>query len=322
MKLLYRIAVSIVALALHFPATAVARAYPDKPVHVVVTFPPGGSIDVTARIVIPKLTEQMGKQFVIDNRGGASGTIGAAYVADSAPDGYTVMVHSATHIANAHLYTKLPYDTLNDFIGVTTLGKQVGVLVVHPSMPVKLVKEFIALAKKRPGEINYGSGGTGSFLHVAMALFLSMTGTDMVHLPYRGGGPAMAALVSGETQTEIATLGSVVSLIEAKRMRPIAVTSEERNKQFPDIPTIAETVPGFEFTAWVGFFVPAGTPKGIVDKLNSELKKALANLDVARNLTRLTLDPMHMTPDEFARRLKSDYEKYGKVIKLSGAAIR
>ena len=303
------------------PMVVFAQAYPSKPVHVVVAFPPGGSIDVTARIVFDGLTAQLKQQFVLDNRGGAAGSIAAAYFARSAPDGYTVMAHSATHIANAFLYKNLPYDTLNDFIGVTTLAKQVGVLVVHPSMPVTSVKQFIALAKKRPGEINYGSGGIGSLLHVAMALFAHATGANMVHVPYRGGGPAAIALIAGETQAEIATLGSVVSFIKAKQIRAIGVTSEQRVKQFPDIPAIGETVPGFEFTAWVGAFVPAGTPRSMVDRLNSELKKVLADPGVAAKLNALTLEPMHMTPDEFARRLKSDYEKYGKLIKQAAAKV-
>jgi len=303
------------------PMVVSAQAYPSKPVHVVVAFPPGGSIDVTARIVFDGLTAQLKQQFVLDNRGGAAGSIAAAYFARSAPDGYTVMAHSATHIANAFLYKNLPYDTLNDFIGVTTLAKQVGVLVVHPSLPVTSVKQFIALAKKRPGEINYGSGGIGSLLHVAMALFAHTTGANMVHVPYRGGGAAAIALIAGETQAEIATLGSVVSFIKAKQMRAIGVTSEQRVQLFPDIPAIGETVPGFEFTAWVGAFVPAGTPRSMVDRLNSELKKVLADPGVAAKLNALTLEPMHMTPDEFARRLKSDYEKYGKLIKQTAAKV-
>jgi len=303
------------------PMVVSAQAYPSKPVHVVVAFPPGGSIDVTARIVFDGLTAQLKQQFVLDNRGGAAGSIAAAYFARSAPDGYTVMAHSATHIANAFLYKNLPYDTLNDFIGVTTLAKQVGVLVVHPSLPVTSVKQFIALAKKRPGEINYGSGGIGSLLHVAMALFAHTTGANMVHVPYRGGGAAAIALIAGETQAEIATLGSVVSFIKAKQMRAIGVTSEQRVQLFPDIPAIGETVPGFEFTAWVGAFVPAGTPRSMVDRLNSELKKVLADPGVAAKLNALTLEPMHMTPDEFARRLKSDYEKYGKLIKQAAAKV-
>jgi len=303
------------------PMFVLAQAYPNKPVHVVVSFPPGGSIDVTARIVFDHLRNQVGQEFVLDNRGGAAGTIAAAYFATRAPDGYTIMVHSATHIANAHLYKKLPYDTLNDFIGVTTLAKQVGVLVVHPSLPVKSVNQFIALAKKRPGAINYGSGGSGSFLHVSMALFADATGTKMVHVPYRGGGPAAIALISGETQAEIATLGSVVSFLKAKQMRAIGVTSAQRVKQFLEIPTIGETVSGYEFTAWVGCFAPAGTPRTLVDKLNGELRKTLADPGVAAKLNGLTLEPMHMTPEEFAQRLKSDYGRYGKLIKQAAAKV-
>ena len=303
------------------PMIVFAQAYPSKPVHVVVAFPPGGSIDVTARIVFDGMTAQLKQQFVLDNRGGAAGSIAAAYFARSAPDGYTVMAHSASHIANAFLYKDLPYDTLNDFIGVTPLARQVGVLVVHPSLPVTSVQQFIALAKKRPGAINYGSVGIGSLLHVAMALLANATNTNMVHVPYRGGGPAAIALISGETQAEIATLGSVVSFINAKQVRALGVTSEQRVKQFPDIPTIGETVPGFEFTAWVGCFVPAGTPRSMVDRLNSELRKVLADPGVAAKLNALTLEPMHMTPDEFAKRLKSDYEKYGKLIKAAAAKV-
>jgi len=259
---------------------------------------------------------------VIENRGGASGSIGAAYVASSAPDGYTIMAHSASHIANAFVYPKLPYDTLNDFIGVTTLARQVGVLIVHPSMRVRSTKDFIALAKKRPGAINYGSGGNGSFLQVAMAMFITMTGTNMVHVPFRGGGPAAIALMSGEIQAIISTLGSVIPFIKAKQVRAIGVTSEERSKMLPDVPTLGETVAGYEFTAWVGCFVPAGTPRDIVDKLNRELKRALADPATAQNLTKLTLDPMYMTPDQFALRLKSDYDKYSKVIERTGAKIK
>jgi len=322
MKLLYRMTVTILALAIYFPATtAVAQAYPDKPVRVIVVFPPGGSNDVVARIVFQKMSEIMGQQFVIENRGGAAGTIGSEVVASTAADGYTIMVQSATHVANPHLYKKLPYDALKDFVGVTTLARQVGMLVVHPSLPTKSVKEFIALARTRPGEINYASAGNGSFVHLTMALFASTTNSKMVHVPYRGGGPAGTALIAGETQAMIATIGSLFPHIKSNRVRPLGVTSDKRTEQFPDVPAIAETVPGYEFTAWVGCFAPAGTPKPIVDRLNAELKKALADPGVASKLTVQTLDPMHMTPEQFAARLKSDYDKYEKVIKLSGAKI-
>ena len=319
MKRYFSFAVPVILATLFAPLAALAQAYPAKPVRVIVVFPPGGSNDVTARIVFAKLPQIMGQNFLIDNRGGASGTIGATVVAKSPPDGYTVMVQSTTHIANAYAYKgKLQYDTLGDFIGVTPLARQVGVLVVHPAMPVKSTKELIALARKRPGEINYGSAGLGSYVHLNMVLFTTMTKTKMTHVAYKGGGPLSIAMISGEVQTTISTIGSVFNHLKAGRMRPLGVTAPKRVTQLPDIPAIAEAVPGFEFTAWVGSFVPAGTPKPIVDALNAGLKKALADPDVASKLSSQTLDPMYMTPEEFAVRLKSDYERYGKLMTAIG----
>jgi tripartite-type tricarboxylate transporter receptor subunit TctC len=321
MKRLLSFSVPVVLAALFAPLAALAQAYPSKPVRVVIVFPPGGSNDVTGRIVFSKMNEIVGQNFVIENRGGAAGTIGAAVVAQTEGDGYTLMVQSATHIANAHLYKKLPYDTLGDFIGITALARQVGMLVVHPSLPVKSVKEFVALAKQRPGDIVYGSAGNGSYVHLTMALLTSMTGTKMTHVPYKGGGPVNIAIASGEVQAVIGTIASLVPNLKAKRVRALGVTSEKRTTQFPDVPPIAETVPGYEFTAWVGCFAPKGTPRPIIDQLNGWLRKALADPGVASKLSAQTLDPMPMTPEEFAARLKSDYEKYGKVVKISGARI-
>jgi tripartite-type tricarboxylate transporter receptor subunit TctC len=312
---------ALAAITLLANGAASAQAYPAKPVRVVIVFPPGGSNDVVGRLVFQKMSEQLGQQFVIDNRGGAAGTIGSEVVANSPPDGYTLMVQSATHVANAHLYKKLPYDVLKDFVGITTLARQVGMLVVHPSLPVHTTREFIALAKARPGEVIYGSAGNGSFVHLTMALFASMSGLNMIHVPYKGGGPAGTALVAGETQAMIATIGSVYNHIKSQRVRPIAVTSDTRTKQFPDVAAIAEIVKGYEFTAWVACFAPAGTPAPIVEKLNAELRKALLDPDVASKLSTQTLDPMPMTPEEFATRLKADYDKYDKVVKLSTARI-
>jgi tripartite-type tricarboxylate transporter receptor subunit TctC len=320
MKFICR-AIALVLAAFFVPSVVLAQAYPSKPVRVIIVFPPGGSNDVVGRLVFQKVSDLMGQQFVIDNRGGAAGTIGSDIVARSPADGYTVMVQSTTHIANAHLYKKLPYDVLKDFIGVTTLARQVGMLVVHPSLPVKTGKEFVALAKKRPGEIIYGSAGNGSYVHLSMALMASMAGVKMVHVPYKGGGPAAIAIVAGETQAQLATIGSLYPHIKANRVRPLGVSSDKRTAQFPDVPAIAEFVPGYEFTAWVGCFVPAGTPRPIVDALNAVLGKALADPDVASKLTAQTLDPMHMTPEQFAQRMKSDYDKYAKVVKISGAKI-
>lgn len=321
MKRYFRSAIPILLAALCLPAVAVAQAYPSKPVRVIIVFPPGGSNDVTGRIVFGKMPEVMGQPFVIENRGGAAGTIGSEFVTRSPADGYTVMVQSTTHIANAHLYKKLPYDVLKDFIGVTTLARQVGVLVVHPSLPVKSVKELVALAKRRPGQIVYGASGNGSYAHMAMALFVSMSGTRMLNVQYKGAGPGNIALIAGETQAMLTTLGSIAPHIKAGQVRALGVSSDTRTAQFPDIPAIAESVPGYEFTGWVGCFVPAGTPRAIVDALNAALKKALEHSEVASRLTELTLDPMHMTPEQFAQRLRADYDKYAKVVKISGARI-
>ena len=321
MKQHFTVAAVIALAAMLQPSTAPAQAYPSKAVRVLVVFPPGGSNDVVARIVFQKMSDQLGQQFVIDNRGGAAGTIGADVVAKSPPDGYTIMVQSATHIANAHLYKNLPYDTLGDFIGITTLARQVGMLVVHPSLPVKTTREFIALAKKRPGQIVYGSAGNGSYLHLAMELLKSITDTKLIHIPYKGGGPVNIAIASGEIQSVIATIASVIPNLRAERVRPIGVTSAKRTTQFPDVPALAEAIPGYDFTAWVACFVPAGTPKPVVDRLNAELKKALDHPDVAKNLSSQTLDPMYMSPEQFAQLLKSDYAKYGKIVKISGAKI-
>jgi len=303
-------------------AAAGAQQYPVKPVRVVIPWPPGGSNDVVGRIVTQKLSETMGQQFIVDNRGGASGVIGAESVAKSPPDGYTLMIHSATHVSNPHLYGKVPYDTLKDFAAVAPLSVQIGMLVVHPALPVKSVKEFVALAKSKPGQLTYSSSGNGSFVHLSMALFASMAGIKMTHVPYKGGGPAAISIASGETQAQMGTVGSVIQQVKQNRVRALAVTSDKRVDAFPNLPTISEAgVPGYEFTAWIGMLAPANTPRPIVDRLNAEVNKVLKMPDVAQNLKSQTLEPLIMTPDQFARRLKSDYDKYEKVVKLTGAKI-
>jgi tripartite-type tricarboxylate transporter receptor subunit TctC len=314
-------ALAALAGVMALPVAVFAQKYPDKPVRVVIVFPPGGSNDVVGRIVFQKMSEVMGQQFIIDNRGGAAGQIGSEIVAKSPADGYTVMVQSTTHVANAHLYKKLNYDPLKDFAGVSTLARQVGMLVVHPSLPAKNGREFIALAKRRPGELVYASAGNGSYVHLSMALVASMAGLKMVHVPYKGGGPAGTALIAGETQAMLATIGSLFPHIKSGRVRPIGVATEKRVVQFPDVPAIAEFVPGYDFTAWVGCFVPAGTPKAVIDALNAGLAKALADPGVTEKLVAQTLDPMHLTPEQFTARLKSDFDKYEKVVRESGARV-
>jgi len=283
---------------------------------------PGGTNDAAGRIVFQKVAEALGQPFVIENRAGAASTIGTALVAKSAPDGYTVMVTSATLIANAHLYRGLPYDTLRDFTGVTPLCAQVGILAVHPSLPARSVRELIALARARPDQILYGSSGSGSFVHLTMAQFAAMTKTRLVHVPYKGADAAGVALVAGEIQAMIAPMPVIKPLAAGNRVRILAVTSGERMRQLPEVPTLAESgVPGYELTAWVGAFVPSGTGKAIVERLNAEIRKALEHPDVAARFDSLALESMPMTPEQFAQRLRSDYDKYAKLVALTGAKV-
>ncbi len=304
------------------PLAAMAQNYPAKTVRVIIPWPPGGSNDIVGRLVMQKMSDNLGQQFIIDNRGGASGIVGSDLVAKSPADGYTIMVHSTTHVSNPHLYSKIPYDTMKDFVGIAPLARQVGMLVVHPSLPVKTVREFVDLGKKRPGEITYSSSGNGSFVHLGMALLNSMSNTKMIHVPYKGGGPAAVAIASGEVQAMMATVGSVIPHINSNRLRAVAVTADERITQYPKVPTIAEGgVKGYEFTAWIGALAPAATPKPVIDKLNAELHKVLKDRGVAEKLSSQTLDPMFMSAEQFAVRLKSDYDKYAKVIKETGARV-
>ena len=301
--------------------TAWSQQYPSKPVRVVVVFPPGGATDVVARIVFQKVGEQLSQQFLIDNRAGAAGMIGAEIVAKSPPDGHTIMVYSQTLLANAHLYQKLPYDPLKDFIGIAPLTRLVGMLGVHPSMPVRTTQDFITLAKARPGEVLYGSAGIGAFQHLSMSIFANTVNVKMIHVPFKGGAPAVVALMGGEVQAILTPVAEIYPHLKSGRVRPVAVSSDTRTTQFPEIPAIAETVKGFEFTSWFGAFAPAGTPKPIIDRRNAELKKAVADPDVAAKLSAQTLDPMYMTPEDFAKHLKFDYDRLEKVVKLSGARI-
>lgn len=311
-----RLSALFVACMFGAAGTAWSQPYPAKVVRVIVPFPPGGANDIVSRIVFPKLSEQMGQSFVIENRSGAGGTIGSAVVAQSKPDGYTLLVQTAaSHVSNPHLYSKLPYDALRDFAGVSPLARVVSVLTVHPSIPARSVKEFIALAKKRPKEILHGHSGFGSFTHMNGVLFESRAGIRMTHVPFKGGGPAVIALVSGETQAQVAAIGELIAHIQVKRVRPLGVSSLERIAQLPDVPTIADTLPGYESWTWVSVFAPAGTPKPIIDRLNAELGKVMSDPDVAAKLSVQTLDPAHRPPEELDRRLRADYETIGKLFR-------
>lgn len=309
-------------VAMGAASLAGAQVWPVKPVRVVIPWPPGGSNDVVGRIVMQKVAESLGQQFVVDNRPGASGAIGAEPVAKAPPDGYTIMVHSTTHLGNQHLYKKLQYDVVRDFSPVGTLAAQPGALAIHPSLPVKSVKEFVALAKSRPGQINYSSSGNGSAPHLSMALLIAMTGIDLVHVPYKGGAMQVTALVGGESQASLATVSTVIAHLKSARLRALGVSSAKRSAVLPDVPTIAEAgVPGYEMSPWIGVYAPANTPKAIVDKLNAESNKALKHPDVASSLTSQVLDPLPSTPEEFGQRIKMDFEKYGKLIRSAGVRV-
>ncbi len=323
MKTLRTVTVVAIAVMLGAPAFVRAQGYPAKPVRVVIPWPPGGSNDIVGRLVLQKMGESLGQQFVVDNRAGAAGSIGADLVAKAPPDGYTLMVHSTTHLGNAHLYgKKLAYDTLKDFAGVSLLSAQPGVLTVHPSMPVKNTAEFLALARSRPGQILYSSSGNGSAPHLQMALLTSMAKLNLVHVPYKGGVPQVTALVSGETQVSFATIGTVISQIRQGKLRPLGVGGAQRAGSLPEVPTLTESgVKGYEMNPWVGLFAPAGTPAVVIDRLNAEANKALRAPDVVQKLQNQALDPWTSTPDEFNARLKTDYEKYGQLIRLTGAKI-
>jgi tripartite-type tricarboxylate transporter receptor subunit TctC len=323
MKGILHVMAAALTASLFAPAGVMAQAYPSKPVRVLIPWPAGGSNDVVGRIVMQKVSEALGQQFVVDNRGGAAGSIGADVVAKAPADGYTIMVHSTTHVGNAHIYgKKLAYDTMKDFTGVGMLSAQPGVLTVHPSLPVKTAREFIVLAKSRPGQINYSSSGNGSAPHLQMALLISMTGINITHVPYKGGAPQVTALMAGETQASFATVGTVINHIRNGKLRALGLGSTKPSKALPGVPTIADSgVPGYDMSPWIGVFVPAGTPKAIIDRLNVEINKALALPDVVQKLENQALDPAPSTVDQFNAILKTDYDKYGKLIKLTGAKI-
>jgi len=286
-----------------------------------VVFPAGGATDIVARIVFQKMSEQLNQQFIIDNRGGAGGMLGAEIVAKSPADGYTLMVYSQTLLANAHLYQKNPYDALKDFVGITPLTRIVPMLGVHPSMPVRTTKDFIALAKARPGEILYGSAGIGALQHLAMSYFATTVGVKMTHVPYKGGTLAATGMSGGEIQAMLTPIAELYPFLKSNRVRPVAVSSEKRTTQFPEIPTMGETVPDFEITSWFACFAPAATPKPIIDRLNAELRKAVADPNVAAKLSEQVLDPMYMTTEAFAKQIQVDYERLRQVVKISGARI-
>jgi tripartite-type tricarboxylate transporter receptor subunit TctC len=297
-------------------STAVrAQSYPDHPVRLVIPYPPGGAADIVGRTLAKKLSEELGQQFVVDNRGGGGQVIGTEIVAKAAPDGYTILQTSITHAINPTLVPKLPYDTLRDFAPVSFIAISPLVLVVHPSVPAKSTRELIALAKAKPGQLNYASSGNGSGGHLAMALLLSMTKTKMVHVPYKGAGPALTDLIAGQVQCMLTSPLAAVPHAKAGKLRLLAVTSRKRTASMPDVPTVAETVPGYEAVLWYSFVVPSGTPKSVIDRLNAATRKALEMQDVRELFARNGADASGSSPEELQRFIRSEIDKWGKVVR-------
>jgi len=298
-----------------------AQKYPVKPVRMILAFPPGGASDFAGRLLAQRLAEVWGQSVLVDNRAGAGGNVGAEIAARSPADGYTIMLaNNAILAANAALYPKLNYDPIRDFIPVTLVAVQPNVLVVHPSVQATSVKELIALAKSRPGQLNYASSGSGLAAHLAGELFNSMAGVSMVHVPYKGAGPALSDLIGGQTQVMFATATSVVPHVKAGKLRALATTAPKRSVGFEDLPTVSEAgVPGFDATSWHGIVVPAGTPRPIVDQIAAAVNTALKHPDLREKYLMAGAEPVGGTPEQFAAHIKSEVPRWAKVIKQSGA---
>ena len=297
-----------------------AQAYPARPIRLVVPSPPGGGTDILGRMVAQKLTVALHNQVIIDNRGGASGIIGSEIVARADPDGHTLLLCFTTHVTNPTLYPKMPYDTLRDFAPVAMAAAIPAVLVLHPSIPSQSVREFIAYAKERPGKLVYGSAGNGSALHLSAVLFDTMTGTRMIHVPYKGSAPALTDVLGGQLNLMFSNIVSALPHARSGRLRALAVTSAKRLASAPELPTLAESgLPGYEATAWYALFAPARTPSAIVNKLNSEVNALLKMPDVTERLLSLGAESMAMSPRELGVYVETEMAKWGKLIKASGA---
>ncbi len=303
-------------------AMAVAQDFPTRPLRLIIGFAPGGSTDLVARVVAQKLSATIGQQVVVDNRPGANGMIGAELVAKAAPDGHTLLLSSIGPMAiNASLY-KMPYDIVKDFAPITYTGNVSNLLVVHPSVPAANVKELIALAEARPGKLAFGSSGTGGAPHMAVELFKILAKVDVVHVPYKGGGPAMIDLVGGQISGSFASMPSSIPFVRSGKLRALAVTAPKRSPAAPEVPTVSEAgIPGFSVLDWQGMFTTAKTPVTAVSKLNTEIKRALALPDVIEKLAATGVEIQTTSPEEWGRFVKSEIEKWAKVVKTAGIKL-
>ena len=321
MKLPRRTFLHLAAGAAALPAVsrvAWAQAYPSRPVRLIVPLAPAGASDITARLIGQWLSERLGQQFVIDNRPGGGGNIGTEVVVRSPADGYTLLLVGGLNAVNATFYDKLNYNFIRDIAPVASIIRTPFVMAVNPTVPAKTVPEFIAYAKTSPGKINYASAGTGTSTHLTGELFKMMAGVDMVHVPYRGGGPAFNDLLAGQVQVMFPTTVSSIGYIRAGRLRALAVTAATRSEVLPGIPTVGEFVPGYETSQWYGVGVPKNTPTEIVDKLNTEINAGLADPKIKARFADLGVTPLVVSPADFGKLIAEDIEKWGKVVKFTG----
>jgi tripartite-type tricarboxylate transporter receptor subunit TctC len=312
------LAVAMVAMTSLSAASVSAQQYPNRPIRFMVPFPPGGGNDIVGRIVAQKLSDELGVSVVVDNRGGAGGTIGTDMTSKAPPDGHTMLVNNISLAVNATLIPKLPYDTVKDLAPVTLLGRQPNLLVAHPSAPVKSVNDVLALARAKPGQVAYASGGVGTAGHLATELFMLMTRTEMVHVPYKGLGPALVDVMGGRVPLVVSTLASALPQLKAGKLRALAVTTAKRSSFFPELPTMAEAgVTGYDFNTWYMLVVPSRTPKPVVDKLNAATAKLLSGSTVKEQFASQGLEPTPTSPAEATAYLRSEVAKWAKVIKAA-----
>ena len=304
------------------PAAIAQAAYPTKTITVIVPFPAGGTTDILARIVAQYMSTALGQAVIVDNRAGAGGNIGGQTAARAPADGYTLFMGTVgTHAINASLYKKMPFDPIKDFAPLTRVAMVPNLLVANPSQPFKTVPELIAYAKANPGKVTYGSSGNGSSIHLSGELFKSMTKVDMTHVPYKGSAPAVSDLLGGQIAVMFDNMPSALPHVKSGKLRAIAVTSAKRSPELPNVPTVGESVPGYEATSWFGMFAPAGTPPDIVAKLNAVIVKALADPEVRKKISEQGAEPYPETPKEFAAFIQKESAKWGKVVRDSGASV-